>query len=45
MHEAIMRSPTDTHMDDTEDTMVIEINQTKRAQETKKGGSSSKREC
>ena len=43
VHEAIMKSPTDTHMDDTEDTMLIEINQTKRAQETKKGGSASKR--
>ena len=43
MHDAIMRSPTDTNMDDMEDTMLIETNQTKRAQETKKGGSSSKR--
>ena len=29
VHEAIMKSPLDTHMDDTEDTMLIEINQTK----------------
>ena len=43
VHEAIMRSPTDTNMEDTEDTMVIEPNQSKRTQETKKGGSSSKR--
>ena len=43
MHDAIMRSPTDTHMDDTEDTMMIDSIQTKRAQETKKGGGSSKR--
>ena len=43
MHEAIMRSPIDTNMEETEDTMLIESIQTKRAQETKKGGSSSKR--
>ena len=43
VHEAIMSSPNDTHMDDTEDTMLIETNQTKRTQETKKGGSASKR--
>ena len=43
VHDAIMRSPTDTTMEDMEDTMVIENIQTKRTQETKKGGSSSKR--
>ena len=43
VHDAIMRSPIDTNMDDTEDTMVIETTQTKRAQEVKKGSSSSKR--
>ena len=43
VHDAIMRSPTDTNMEDTEDTMVIETTQTKRAQEAKKGSSSSKR--
>ena len=43
VHEAIMRSPTDIHMDDTEDTMMLETNKIKRAQETKKGGSASKR--
>ena len=43
VHDAIMRSPIDTNMEDTEDTMVIESTQTKRAQETNKGGSSSRR--
>ena len=43
VHEAIMGSPIDSNMEDTEDTMVIESIQTKRAQETKKGSSSSKR--
>ena len=38
-----MRSPTDTNMEDIEDTMVIEATQAKRTQETKKGSSSSKR--
>ena len=43
MHDAIMRSPTDTNMEDSEDTMVIELTQSKRTQETKKGSTSSKR--
>lgn len=43
IHEAIMKSPTDATMEDTEDTMMIEPTQPKRAQEMKKGGSSSKR--
>ena len=43
VHDAIMRSPTDTTMEDMEDTMVVENIQTKRTQEAKKGGSSSKR--
>ena len=43
VHEAIMKSPIDTNMEDTEDTMVIESIQNKRAQESKKGSSSSKR--
>ena len=43
MHDAIMRSPTDTNMDDNEDTMVIEAIQSKRAQEAKRSSSSSKR--
>ena len=43
VHEAIMKSPRDTNMEDTEDLMVLEANQTKRAQETKRGGSSTKR--
>ena len=43
VHDATMKSPTDTTMNDTEDTMVIESIQTKRTQEAKKGGSSSKR--
>ena len=43
VHDAIMKSPIDTNMDDTEDTMVIETTLAKRTQETKKGGSSSKR--
>ena len=40
VHDAIMKSPIDTNM---EDTMMIETSQTKRSQEAKKGGSSSKR--
>jgi hypothetical protein len=36
VHDAIMRSPTDTNMEDINDTMVVEVNQSKRAQETKK---------
>ena len=43
VHEAIMSSPTDTNMEDLEDTMLIESIQAKRAQESKKGSSSSKR--
>ena len=43
VHDAIMKSPTDTNMEDTEDTMVIGATQSKRSQEAKKGGSSSKR--
>ena len=43
MHEAIMQSPTDTNMEDPEDTMLIESIQAKRSQEPKKGSSSSKR--
>ena len=43
VHEAIMRSPIDTHTDDPEDTMMLESIQTKRAQESKKGGSANKR--
>ena len=43
VHEAIMRSPTDTNMEDIEDTMVLDSIPTKRAQDPKKGGSSSKR--
>ena len=43
VHEAIMRSPIDTTMEDPEDTMVIDPSQTKRTQEARKGGSSSKR--
>ncbi len=43
VHDAIMRSPTDTDMDDGEDTMVLEANPIKRTQETRKGSSSSKR--
>ena len=43
VHEAIMKSPVDTNMDDIEDTTVLESIPTKRAQEPKKGGSSSKR--
>ena len=43
VHEAIMKSPSDTNMEDNEDTMVIDVSQTKRAQEPKKGSSSSKR--
>ena len=43
VHDAIMRSPIDTNTDDMEDTMMIETTQTKRAQEVKKGSSSSKR--
>ena len=43
VHEAIMRSPIDTSMEDTYDMMVIEAIQAKRTQEGKKGGSSSKR--
>ena len=43
VHEAIMRSPSDTNMEDTEDIMVIETNPTKRTQDTKKGSGSSKR--
>ena len=43
VHDAIMKSPTDINMEDTEDTMVIEANQAKRTQENKKGSSSSKR--
>ena len=43
VHDAIMRSPIDTNMEDTEDTMLIETTQNKRTQEAKKGISSSKR--
>ena len=43
VHEAVMRSPTDTNMEDIEDTMVIEANPTKRTQDTKRGSNSSKR--
>ena len=43
VHDAIMKSPIDVNMEDTEDTMLIETNQTKRTQETRKGSSSSKR--
>ena len=43
VHDAIMRSPIDTNMEDIEDTVVIEATQNKRSQETKKGSSSSKR--
>ena len=43
VHEAIMRSPNDTNMEELEDTTVIEAIQAKRTQETKKGNSSSKR--
>ena len=43
VHEAIMKSPTDTHMEETDDTIVIEANPTKRTQEAKKGGSANKR--
>ena len=43
VHDAIIRSPIDTNMEDIEDTVVIEATQNKRSQETKKGSSSSKR--
>lgn len=43
IHDAIIRSPTDTNMKDIEDTMVIEATQTKRTQEAKRRSSSSKR--
>ena len=43
VHDAIMSSPTDSNMEDAEDTMLIETNPTKRTQETRKGSSSSKR--
>ena len=43
VHDAIMRSPTDTNMEDNEDTIVIEATQSKRTQEAKHGSSSSKR--
>ena len=43
VHEAIMRSPSDTNMEDTEDTTMLETNPTKRTQDTKRGSSSSKR--
>ena len=43
VHDAIMRSPTDSNMEDTEDTMVIETAQVKRTQDAKNGSSSSKR--
>ena len=43
VHEAIMKSPTDTAMEDPEDIMVIESIQNKRTQDAKKGSSSSKR--
>ena len=36
VHDAIMRSPTDANMENTEDTMLIETNQTKTTQETQK---------
>ena len=36
VHEAIMRSPTNTNMEDAEDTMVLETIPTKRTQEPKK---------
>ena len=42
VHEAIMKSPIDTNMNDTEDTVMIEGNLTKRTQEGRKGSSSSK---
>ena len=37
-----MKSHIDTNMDDIEDTMVLDNIPTKRAQDPKKGGSSSK---
>ena len=43
VHDAIMRSPIDANMEDTDDTTMIESTQTKRTQEGKKGSSSSKR--
>jgi hypothetical protein len=43
VHDAIMRSPIDTNMEETEDTMVIKTIQTKRAQEAKRRSSSNKR--
>ena len=43
VHDAIMGSPTDTTMNDMEDTMVIENIQSKRTQDAKKGGSANKR--
>ena len=43
VHDAIMRSLTDTNMEDIENTMVIETTQIKRTQEAKRGSSSSKR--
>ncbi len=43
VHDAIMRSPTDTNMEDTDDTVVIESAHAKRTQDAKKGSSSSKR--
>ena len=43
VHDAIMGSPIDTAMEDSDDTVVLEANQTKRAQEPKCGSSSSKR--
>lgn len=43
MHDAIMRSPTDTNMEDIEDTMMIEATQSKRTQEAKSRTTSSKR--
>ena len=42
VHEAIMKSPIDTNMNDTEDTVMIEGNLTNRTQEGRKGSSSSK---
>ena len=43
VHEAIMKSPTNTNMEELEDTMLIESIQAKRAQEPKKGSSASTR--
>ena len=43
VHDAIMKSPSDTNMEELEDTMLIESIQAKRSQESKKGSSSSKR--